>query len=85
MAIPVKTTSPDADRVHVELLRAAGTAKRFQVCDRLTTSVIALAKQAIRRRNPGLSELEVGIRFVELHYGAELAQGVRAHLDRHRR
>jgi hypothetical protein len=82
MAIPVATTSPAASRVHIELLRSAGTRRRFQTCQRLSASVTALAKRAIHTRYPELSEREVGLRFIELYYGPELARRVRRHLER---
>lgn len=40
-----------------------------------------MSHTAIRRANPELSELEVRLRFVELHHGAELAEAVRRYLE----
>ncbi|NLI76896.1 MAG: hypothetical protein GX442_10700 [Candidatus Riflebacteria bacterium] len=48
----------------------------------LSRSVALLALSAIRRANPGWSEFEVNLRFVELHYGKDLAKGLREFLDR---
>jgi hypothetical protein len=47
--------------------------------------VIELAYAGIRRRSPGISDDDARLKFVEIHYGAELAQAVRARLmaDRH--
>jgi len=44
-----------------------------------------LAYAGIRRRSPGISDDDARLKFVEIHYGAELAQAVRARLmaDRH--
>jgi len=39
--------------------------------------VITLARRAIRRSLAGATEQEVGLRFVELHYGGELASALR--------
>ena len=43
--------------------------------------VIGLARRAIRRSLPGATEEEVALRFVELHYGRELAMDLRRFLS----
>ncbi len=80
MAIPTRSSSDLADRKQVELLRAIGAAGRLARARSLSTSVIRLARQAIRTRYPELSERDVLLRFAELHYGTALAEGVRAYL-----
>ena len=77
-------TSPEAHRVHVELLRKAGPERRLQMGLSLSASVMKQARLAIRAANPALCETEVGLRFVELNYGKELAAKVRAPRPRHR-
>lgn len=77
-------TSPEAERVQLALLRQASTAKRFARARSLSQTTIDLSRRAIRRANPMLSEEEVLIRFVALHYGQDLADRVQDHL-RHRR
>jgi hypothetical protein len=73
-------TSPDALAVQIDLLRKATLNERFRlVCD-LTTTAIELSRDAIRRANPQLSELEVRLHWAELHYGKELADQLRRHL-----
>jgi hypothetical protein len=81
MAIPVPE-SGDANGVQVELLRAASVTQRVARARSLSTSVISLARRAVRRRHPGLSEVEVLLRFAELHYGQELAGRIRQYLAR---
>lgn len=81
MARPVRESS-SADRVQLELLREAGTARRAALARSLSESVITLARAAIARRSPGQSELEVNLRFVDLHYGRELGERVRRYLER---
>lgn len=73
-------TGPEASRVHVELLRRAGEARRFQLCCSLTETVVALSRRALRDRMPGASEDEVLVRWVQLNYGASLAAGVATRL-----
>jgi hypothetical protein len=36
-----------------------------------------LAYAGIRRRSPGISERDASLRFVEIHYGADLAKAIR--------
>lgn len=71
-------TSPDAERVQIELLRRASVAERAACMHTMTAWTIELARRGIQRANPGLSDEEVGLRFVELHYGRQLADRVRA-------
>jgi hypothetical protein len=79
MPIP-NDTSPEAERVQIELLRRAGPEGRFRKMASLTHSVLTLSKRAIARQNPNLSALEQGMIFVKFHYGAELESRVREFL-----
>lgn len=78
-------TDPEAERVQIELLRAASPAQRAALARSLTSTVIWLARRAIAQQHPGASEEEIGIRFVALHYGQELADELSAFLQRRRR
>jgi len=73
-------TDRDAERVQIELLRRAGVARRADMALSLSAHVIGLARRAIRRSLPGATEEEVGLRFVERSYGAELASELRRFL-----
>jgi hypothetical protein len=73
-------TDADAERVQIALLRQAGAARRAQMALSLSATTIALARRAIGRRHSGASAEEVGVRFVEQHYGADLAKAVRQRL-----
>ena len=73
-------TDPDADRVQIELLRQAGTARRAGMALSLSAQVIGLARRAIRRSLVDPTEEEVSLRFVERHYGEELASDLRRFL-----
>ena len=68
--------------MQVELLRAAGTARRAALARSLSATVIGLSRAAIQRRHPELSETEVLLRWVALHYGEDLAERVRSYLLR---
>ena len=73
-------TDPETERVHIELLRRAGVGRRAQMALSLSAQVIGLAHLAIRRSAGVTDPVEVGLRFVELHYGPELAAGVREYV-----
>lgn len=73
-------TDPDAERVQIELLRRASPAQRAGIAIALSNQMIDLAKAALRRSMPGASEEEIGLRFVELHYGRALAVELRRFL-----
>jgi hypothetical protein len=73
-------TDPDAERVQIELLRRAGPARRAQLALSLSAQVIELSRRALARAEPSASPVEIQLRFVELNYGRELADAVRARL-----
>lgn len=84
MAIPSRPadTEPDAERVQVALLRAAPVARRLRLALALSGTVIGAARRALARAQPQASARDRDLRFVELHYGADAAEGLRADLDR---
>jgi len=71
-------TSTEAEAVQMKLIRQLRPSVRLEKALALSCEVIRLSKAAIRRRHPEFSEDEVGLKFVELNYGAELAESVRA-------
>ena len=73
-------TNPEAEAVQIGLLRRAGVGRRARMALSLSGQVIGMARRALRRSLPGATEEEVGLRFVELHYGRELAADLRRHL-----
>ena len=78
-------TDAEAEDVQMALLREAGPARRARMALSLSPQVIGLAHQAIRRGLPQATEEDVGLRFVELHYGPDLAADVRRLLASRRR
>jgi hypothetical protein len=46
----------------------------------LSANVIDLARSALRRKFPEATEEEIGLEFVERHYGRDLAAGLRHYL-----
>lgn len=73
-------TSPEAERVQIELLRKATIAQRIGLARSLTALVVRMSRSAIARANPGLSPEELDIKYVEITYGSELADGLRERL-----
>lgn len=77
---PLSDTDPETERVHLELMRRASPARRVCLALSLSRSVISLSRDGLSRRLPGASPEELGLRFVALHYGSDLADELRAHL-----
>ena len=75
-------THPDAERVQIELLRKASFAQRWAKMASLTAYAVNLSRRAIAEAEPGLSPIELDLKFVELSYGQDLADRLRAHLER---
>ncbi len=73
-------TSAEAERVQIDLIRAAPVARRLHLAWSLSATVIGAARQALRRARPDASSQEIDLRFVELHYGPDLAAALRAEL-----
>ena len=83
-AIPARPadTTPDAEDVQAALFRAAPAARRLHLAFSLSATIIGAARRALARSQPHASTRELDLRFVELHYGRDLAGELRADLDR---
>lgn len=78
MIVPYKSdASADSESVQLDLIRKMPPSVRLQKALALSCEVIRMSKAAIRRRHPEFSEEEVGLMFIELTYGKELADAVR--------
>jgi len=77
-------TDPRAEKVQIELIRRLSVAQRISMVRSLSRTTTYLSRRAIRRANPSLSEREVNLLFVELHYGKDLAQRLRSYMERAR-
>ena len=78
-------TSPEAERVQIELIRKASPAKRFKIMEAWCQFLIEANKQGIRKNRPDLSEEEVGLIFVANNYGRALGDQLREDLSRRKR
>ena len=75
-------THPIAQQVQIALLRNATGARRAALALSLSETTRRMARRAIRRAHPEASEEEIDLIFVALHYGQELADRLRADLQR---
>jgi hypothetical protein len=67
-----------AERQQIKMLQTLDNRRRFRLASELSATTRMLARRAIKRANPTLSEEEIDILFVRYHYGADLAD--RLHL-----
>ena len=75
-------TSPDAEAVQIGLIRAAPIARRLRLAFSLSSTVIGAARRALARANPNSSAREIDLRFVDTHYGPDVAGDLRVELER---
>lgn len=80
MAGALSDTDPEAERVQLELLRRAGPGRRLRLALSLSRTVMGLSRAGLARRFGDASPEELGLRFVALHYGSDLADALRAEL-----
>jgi hypothetical protein len=77
-------TDPETERVQLALVRAASPSRRLRLALSLSRTTMSLARDGLARGLPGASAEEVGLRFVAVNYGQELAEAVRAALGARR-
>ena len=75
-------TSPEMERVQIELIRKSTSAKRFAIMQAWSQLLMEANKQHIRKDFPGASEEEISLIFVARHYGQALADALRTDLAR---
>ena len=73
-------TRPEVERVLIALLSKATTERRLELGLSLSQEAILIARQAIVQANPLISEEEQKLLFVEVTYGKNMADRVRAYL-----
>jgi hypothetical protein len=77
MNIPYTSdTSSEAMAVQLECLRKMSPQQRLRKMLALSTEMRRMAFDAIRRQDPALDEAGVKLRFIEVAYGSEIAEGV---------
>jgi hypothetical protein len=85
MVTQSRDTHPEAEQVLIELLRKATPQRRLELGLLLSQDAMALASHALIQANPHLSDREQKLLFVEVTYGKELADRVRAYLAERKR
>ncbi len=75
-------TSPEMERVQIDMLRKTSIPTRFAMIESWSQFIMEAAKQGIRRENPSASEEEVALMLIARQYGEPLAERVRAELVR---
>ena len=72
-----RTQSADTDlmieHLHINALREAGPRKRSVMALMMTTNAVLLSRRALRRQNSDLTEAELGLKWISIHYGKALA------------
>ena len=76
-------TSPEIERVQIELLRKMSPARKFSLVRSMTRTMIQASRANIQALHPDADENKQRLLFIELYYGKELAERVR--MDRERR
>ena len=82
MRMQSEDTSPEVERIQIELIRKASPAKRFGIMQAWSQLLIEANKQRIHKDHPDASEDDLSLIFVARHYGQELADGLRADMAR---
>ena len=75
-------TSPEAERIQIELIRKMSPAKKFNLVRSMTRTMILASRENIRSLHPDLNEKDLNILFIELYYGQDLATRVRIYQER---
>jgi hypothetical protein len=66
-------TSPEAERVLIELIRRTPTWRRLQLADHMSASVRQFCRAGLRSRHPKASEVDLRRHFADIQLGPELA------------
>ncbi len=74
-------TSPEVEKVQVELLRKLTVRERLKLGDRWNKAVMEMIWSTVRRSNPDATEEELDLIFVETLYGKALAERLRTYLQ----
>jgi hypothetical protein len=72
-------THPNAARVQLELMRAAGHARRTELMNQYSQELIRAARLRLLQKHQG-NDFEAKLEWVRIQYGAKLEQKVRAYL-----
>src|SRR6266568_8965705 len=71
-------TSPEMERVQIELLRKAPITQKFAMVESWSQFILEASRQGIRREYPEMSEEEVALILVARQFGQPFAEKIRA-------
>ncbi len=71
-------THPDAERAQIGLIRKMSPERRASLASAMRNRTYWMARRALEEAHPSLSAQEQKLLFIEINYGRELAQRVRA-------
>ena len=77
-------TSPEMERVQIELIRKATSTKLFGLVRSMSQTMIEASIRNIRKLHPDASQEEITVIFVELYYGKKVADLVRSQIEKKR-
>jgi hypothetical protein len=75
-------TSPEVEKVQMDLLRKMSIAQRFGRVRDWTRMLVQLSRDGLARANPGLDGRELDLLWVEYQYGRDLAVRLREYLEK---
>ena len=84
MRMQSEDTSPEMERVQIELIRKAIPAKLFGLVRSMSQTMIEASIRNIRKLHPDASQEEITLIFVELYYGKKVADLVRSQIEKRR-
>jgi hypothetical protein len=80
-----RDTHPEMENIQVEILRRMTVAQRVGLGRALTALALGSARRAIQEANPTAGEDDIALIFVARNYQAELARGLRTHIEQEKR
>ncbi len=77
-------TSPEMERIQIELIRKASPAKIFGLVRSMSETMKQASLRNIRKVHQDATEEEITLIFVELYYGKKVADLVRSQIEKRR-
>jgi hypothetical protein len=72
----------ETEAVLISLIRKASGAKKFSQIRSLSRTTFQLSRRAIVRANKDLSDRQIDLLFVSIHYGEKIAANLKKYLDK---
>ena len=73
LEMPISDTSPEAERIQIDLLRRVPVWKRLHIAAEMSQTVMLLSRMGVVRRNPGAAPAELRRLAAEAILGPDLA------------